>query len=551
MTDSPTGDKWTAKIVVDETIINLLSSSIYRSIHIALKELVSNAWDADAVNVEVFIREDTNKILIVDDGRGMTREVLEKYPNIAMSEKHKMPLTDLRRPTIGKYGVGIWSALPFCKRITVQSTIKGTSEVNYLVIDNKWTNERGEQLVKSGQEISSSCEGETYHDEDLIDQQGTTIVLDGIFDSTWSEIQSPPDGRLTGIMKYSGIERIKWYLQQYTPIEYGETAEPYVSFFGGKTFEVMNLFLNGKKLQRNTVEDVWVLESCDYDVIPDTDIKCKYLIVTSKKPIEPREMSGLQIRLKNVAVGLPKDFSIHTMGRHLHGRMSYISGEIEIIEGMDDQINLEREDFLISPKREALFKFFRKKLAANASKTEALSESQKLIRAYGNKNKIKDIEGDFLYGDAVKDSTVKKVADSKSKSDLKEEVKNTLKRVGYDVVERTATVEDSSIKIDHEEKIVYITNSENKKHPLFCLFGKEIFESDTGTNVRRLVEIINENTLSFNYSHPILKGTSDIELIKKILGSVFLLLYEENVPEEKIEKINEAINSLVPGPKED
>lgn len=549
MSEQPNENKWKAKIKVDGTIINILSGSIYRSIHIALKEFVSNAWDADATNVEIFVREDTNKILIIDDGKGMDKAALENYPNVAMSDKQKNPLTKLNRPTVGKYGVGIWSALPFCSKITVQSTKKGSNEVNYLVIDNVWTDEHGKQKIVSGRELDSFCDGETYYDDEIIDQQGTTIVLDGIFDGIWRDIQSQSDKRYAGVMKFSGIERIKWYLQQYTPIEYEENADPYKSFFGTRSYEPMNLFLNGKKLHRNIVEDVIVLEKCDCAEIPDTGAKCKFIIVSSKKPIEPEELRGLQIRLKNVAVGTPKDFNVYQIGR-LQGKASYIAGEIEILEGMEDQINLEREDFLRGNQRDAFFDYFRKKIADSAFKTETYSEGQKLIRAYGEKSDIKNVESDFLAKDSIRESSVEKITRSKSKSSIKKELKGTLKKVGYKVVENPIKDNNSSVKIDHDKKIVYINENQDEKQPLFVLFGEKIFESETDADIFEIVEINDNNTISFNYSHPLFKNTSDVELIKKIIGSVFLTLRNENVPESNIEKVREALDNLADKSKE-
>ncbi|MCK4788077.1 MAG: ATP-binding protein, partial [Desulfobacteraceae bacterium] len=114
MTDS---NEWKTKVHVGEAIVDLLSQRIYRTLSIALKELVSNAWDADADCVQIFIHEDKKQIAIIDDGRGMTKKELKNYVNIAISGKPKEKNTLGGRPTIGHYGIGVLSALPFCKKI--------------------------------------------------------------------------------------------------------------------------------------------------------------------------------------------------------------------------------------------------------------------------------------------------------------------------------------------------------------------------------------------------------------------------------------------------
>lgn len=62
-----------AYFMVNQQLARLLGET-YRSSEVALKELVDNAWDADARNVWISLSEPLSKnpLTIIDDGRGMT-----------------------------------------------------------------------------------------------------------------------------------------------------------------------------------------------------------------------------------------------------------------------------------------------------------------------------------------------------------------------------------------------------------------------------------------------------------------------------------------------
>lgn len=65
---------------VDSRLATLLSQE-YPSSERALKELVDNAWDADAEHVSVNLPKPMSggSIVIADDGSGMTEEELWSY----------------------------------------------------------------------------------------------------------------------------------------------------------------------------------------------------------------------------------------------------------------------------------------------------------------------------------------------------------------------------------------------------------------------------------------------------------------------------------------
>ncbi len=74
-----------ANFRVDPRLASLLGES-YRSTEHALRELVDNAWDADAKNVHISLPQPITDfpIVVTDDGSGMTEaEVRRHYLMIA------------------------------------------------------------------------------------------------------------------------------------------------------------------------------------------------------------------------------------------------------------------------------------------------------------------------------------------------------------------------------------------------------------------------------------------------------------------------------------
>ena len=54
------------------SVLNHLGRNLYRSFLTVLGEAISNAWDADASNVWIYIDKENDSFVIKDDGTGMT-----------------------------------------------------------------------------------------------------------------------------------------------------------------------------------------------------------------------------------------------------------------------------------------------------------------------------------------------------------------------------------------------------------------------------------------------------------------------------------------------
>src|SRR5260370_22990463 len=112
------------KIKVHEKALAHLSRGLYRSPASALRELVSNAWDANAT----LVRIDTNypnffQVSVEDNGDGFTLEDFERVmKGVGNSEKRAdgAPLK-FGRPMIGRLGIGLFGIAQIALGLTISS----------------------------------------------------------------------------------------------------------------------------------------------------------------------------------------------------------------------------------------------------------------------------------------------------------------------------------------------------------------------------------------------------------------------------------------------
>ncbi len=107
------------------SVLNHLGRNLYRSFITVLGEAISNAWDADATNVRIYVDREKNRMVIRDDGQGMTRDDFQgKFLKIGYSKRKDGRLSAKRkRPFIGRKGIGKLALLSCAERITVVSKV--------------------------------------------------------------------------------------------------------------------------------------------------------------------------------------------------------------------------------------------------------------------------------------------------------------------------------------------------------------------------------------------------------------------------------------------
>lgn len=116
---------------VDPRLTSLLGEN-YRSTEKALKELIDNAWDANAENVWITLPDlwEEQPIIIRDDGAGMTeREVREEYLAIASprASRKGRKTPGKSRSVKGRKGIGKFAGLVVAGVMRIETSVRGKS----------------------------------------------------------------------------------------------------------------------------------------------------------------------------------------------------------------------------------------------------------------------------------------------------------------------------------------------------------------------------------------------------------------------------------------
>ncbi|MGB0557534.1 MAG: ATP-binding protein, partial [Paracoccaceae bacterium] len=115
----------------DPLTIKHLGVSLYSQLPSVLSELVSNAYDADAENIEIDLRESGKgkEIYVKDDGHGMSfDEINQKYLLVGRNRRTEQGAgksPGKGRPVIGKKGLGKLSVFGVCTEIEVRTVKDG------------------------------------------------------------------------------------------------------------------------------------------------------------------------------------------------------------------------------------------------------------------------------------------------------------------------------------------------------------------------------------------------------------------------------------------
>jgi len=154
-------------VTIDKSHIITIGERMYAESIEFVRELVNNAYDADASLVEVIVEEDT--IEIRDNGIGMDIEGLKQYFSIGSQEKLYVPKSPMyNRDRIGQFGIGKFASLSACKRFEVIT--KKDEFVGRVIFDK-------EQWEKAGDVWQLPLEIFTA---DFRKQNGTTVILTGL-----------------------------------------------------------------------------------------------------------------------------------------------------------------------------------------------------------------------------------------------------------------------------------------------------------------------------------------------------------------------------------
>lgn len=132
MRNKPGGDMNRLRLEFDPMTIEHLGLKMYSHLPNAIAELVANAYDADASNVEVVIADDGHALAVADDGHGMSLvELQENYLRIGRNRReatHSDKSESGRRRVAGRKGLGKLAVFGIGNRIVVETKRSGDTD---------------------------------------------------------------------------------------------------------------------------------------------------------------------------------------------------------------------------------------------------------------------------------------------------------------------------------------------------------------------------------------------------------------------------------------
>jgi hypothetical protein len=366
------------KIQVHEKALAHLSRGLYRSPASALRELVSNAWDANASVVRI----NTNypnflQLSIQDNGRGFTKEEFKNLMEggIGNSQKRSED-TPSTRPVIGRLGIGLLGIAQICPSFTISSaTSRGEGFRARVVLYDllkKKLDKNDDTIVASGEVLIGTYEFDKEFKPDK-SKPGTLIIGDDIHPTftkafrdslTFEKFKKPPLDWSKALKIASGVHslqelgdywRLLWELSACCPLPYinasalpsGLIAEDQerLESYGFKVLVdgiqlAKPVHLRGNPGGYTTKQIKQHLQK-----VYGNDLSFHgYIAVQEGLQLKPDELRGILVRIKDVAIGY-YDQSMLDYRSNEGPRNRWITGEIFVDQGLEDALNIDRDSF--------------------------------------------------------------------------------------------------------------------------------------------------------------------------------------------------------------
>ncbi len=392
-------------IKVAAQIIQDLSSGIYSSTAVALKELINNSYDADAENVTIRMLPDIDTILITDNGSGMN--AIDFDENFAwISKSNKRNNGDLspikKRPLIGKIGIGFIAVNEICNKMEIMSSkngekIKFTATINFTdIISGSGEKDEGKKTNSTSEKNGVIRATYTLINEtEEVDKHYTIIRLIGIKDTAQTILhgklyKSAVIGKSKktprSISDFKKSENMKELLEIHTERELHTFMEDdeYIQFVIELASYIPVEYIKNGPIEgvhnRIIKEIVNKQKELDFHVDLDgiylkkpiyfaqsEDVNSNYYPFEDNLPVEgqpnlrfkgyfycqdrlltPKELNGISVKIKGVPIarryGFDSTFLDYVNYTDQIFR-NWVSGEIYIDEGLEDAMNIDRQSF--------------------------------------------------------------------------------------------------------------------------------------------------------------------------------------------------------------
>lgn len=166
---------------VDAGIINRLGKELVGKHETAVSELVKNAFDADATEVNLVFENAWNvggTLTIEDNGTGMTKDqLINGFMRLSSSDKIHNPISDkYKRTRAGRKGIGRFATQRLGSKLTIIThTAKNDSSIKISINWNDFETDKDLLSVSNNIEVIPKSK-----------EEGTTLIIENLRDG-WSD----------------------------------------------------------------------------------------------------------------------------------------------------------------------------------------------------------------------------------------------------------------------------------------------------------------------------------------------------------------------------
>lgn len=407
------------KIKVHTKIINDLSSGIYSSPASCIKELINNSYDAEAHIVTIRIKPIQDNIDIIDDGIGMNALDFDKnFTWISKSTKRDEGeySPKLKRPLIGKIGIGFIAVNEICDELEITSSklgeaFKFTAKINFKDYFNQSILEETLDIDESQKGIIKA-EYDLINEEEDKDQHYTIIRLNGLkegvkkilddqlyynqlvrssnkdynknyFLSMYDLLENHKKQDLRSFSEDNEYVKFIIDLASYIPVEYldkgpiewanDKIIDKIVNYHKKLSFKVDldGIYLKKPIFFTKALKDTSSFLSFDESITMEDGVLLKFkgYFYSQNKILYPREINGISLKIKGIPIAERYGFDTTFMQYPSYINqlfMNWISGEIYIDSGLENAMNIDRSSFrLTHPHYIALQEYVHKLLTSS------------------------------------------------------------------------------------------------------------------------------------------------------------------------------------------
>jgi len=369
-------------IRVHEKALAHLSRGLYRSPASALRELVSNAWDANAKEVRI----NTNypffyQLVISDDGDGFTKEEFKKLMEGGIGNSTKRPSKiELinKRPIIGRLGIGLLGIAQICGSFSISSTTRNGDGFKaniklYDLLKEKLDGDdygvvKTEEIDVGIYNFDNDYDPKSRHSGTVIitDEVHPTFILSFQKSLEYEKFKEPPlewskilkilsSHNIRSLSELGDYWRLIWELSASCPVKYiNEDALPdslIVAEYNKLKSYDFKVYLDGIELHK-PIELKGNLGGYTTHIIDFQKYKVYgrdlhfhgYIAVQEGLQLHPDELRGIIIRIKNIGIGY-YDHTFLDYRINEGPRSRWLTGEVFVDEGLEDAINIDRDSF--------------------------------------------------------------------------------------------------------------------------------------------------------------------------------------------------------------